>query len=116
MYNKKVLKKITSSLDKAKKPAVPKDIIVDPKGQWNHPGKVTRIPASNITMQGVNYPVMGVPNIGMPVMMYPGQDYDFPNADYAADHTLCLPIHQSLSSNDIEYVVNKIKEFGNKFC
>jgi hypothetical protein len=86
MYNKKVLKKITSSLDKAKKPAVPKDIIVDPKGQWNHPGKVTRIPASNITMQGVNYPVMGVPNIGMPVMMYPGQDYDFPGADYVDEY------------------------------
>ncbi|MCX6195521.1 MAG: hypothetical protein NTY55_02560 [Flavobacteriia bacterium] len=86
MYNKKVLKKITSSLDKAKKPAVPKDIIVDPKGQWNHPGEVTRIPASNITMQGVNYPVMGVPNIGMPVMMYPGQDYDFPNADYVDEY------------------------------
>ena len=86
MYNKKVLKKITSSLDKAKKPAAPKDIIVDPKGQWNHPGEVTRIPASNITMQGVNYPVMGVPNIGMPVMMYPGQDYDFPNADYVDEY------------------------------
>jgi hypothetical protein len=86
MYNKKVLKKITSSLDKAKKPAVPKDIIVDPKGQWNHPGEVTRIPASNITMQGVNYPVLGVGSNGQQQMMYPGMEYTFPGADYVDEY------------------------------
>lgn len=37
---------------------------------------------------------------------------DFPNADYAADNTLCLPMHQSLSHSDLEKVVGKIKEFG----
>ncbi|MGI6594807.1 MAG: DegT/DnrJ/EryC1/StrS family aminotransferase [Christensenellales bacterium] len=37
---------------------------------------------------------------------------NFPNADYAADHTLCLPIHQSLSEEDVQLVVEKIKEFG----
>lgn len=37
----------------------------------------------------------------------------FPNADYAADNTLCLPIHQSLTDQDLELIVSKIKEFDN---
>lgn len=40
----------------------------------------------------------------------------FPGAEYAADNTLCLPIHQSLTENDIEMVVNTIKEFGRQYC
>lgn len=40
----------------------------------------------------------------------------FPNADYATDNTLCLPIHQSLSEEDCNVVVEKIKEFGRKYC
>ncbi len=39
---------------------------------------------------------------------------DFPNADYAADNTLCIPIHQSLSQSDLELIVDKIREFGKK--
>lgn len=38
----------------------------------------------------------------------------FPNADYAADNTLCIPIHQSLSHSDLELIVGKIREFGKK--
>lgn len=41
---------------------------------------------------------------------------DFPNADYAADNTLCLPMHQSLTEKDTSFIVAKIKEFGNKYC
>lgn len=41
---------------------------------------------------------------------------DFPNADYAADNTLCLPLHQSLSEEECEFIVDKIKEFGEKYC
>ena len=41
---------------------------------------------------------------------------NFPNADYAADNTLCLPIHQSLSTDDLNLIVNTIKEFDSKFC
>lgn len=40
----------------------------------------------------------------------------FPGADYAADNTLCLPIHQSLSEDDVNMIIEKIKEFGNKYC
>jgi hypothetical protein len=82
MYNKKVLNRATAGLDKAKAPAKKKDIIVDPMGQWKHPGENTRIPSSNITMQGVNYPVLGVGSNGQEQMMYPGMEYTFPGADY----------------------------------
>lgn len=39
---------------------------------------------------------------------------NFPNADYAADNTLCIPMHQSLSNEDLELIVSKIREFGRK--
>jgi aminotransferase len=32
-------------------------------------------------------------------------------ADYAADHTLLLPLHQGLSDDDVSYVIDKVKEF-----
>lgn len=37
---------------------------------------------------------------------------EFPNADYAADNTLCLPIHQTLTIEQAGTVVDSIKEFG----
>lgn len=86
MTNKRVLSKAVSELDKAKAPAKPKDIITDPMGQWKYPGQVTRIPSDNITMQGVNYPVWAQPNIGPGMMMQPGQDYMFPEADYVDEY------------------------------
>lgn len=52
--------------------------IVSPLGQWAYPGEVTIIPSSNITMKGVNYPVLGVDDLGNSQMMMPGQDYNFP--------------------------------------
>ena len=57
-----------------------KDFIVDPKGQWNHPGKKTFIPNANgsITMRDVKYPVLGIDDQGNQQMMYPDQEYQFP--------------------------------------
>ena len=40
----------------------------------------------------------------------------FPGADYAADNSLCLPMHQSLSESDVQLVVDKVREFGRKYC
>jgi len=50
-------------------------IIKDPRGQWAHPGKITEIPSNEITMQGVDYPVLGVSDTGHTQMMYPNQNY-----------------------------------------
>lgn len=41
---------------------------------------------------------------------------EFPNADYATDNTLCIPIHQSLLEEECSLIVEKIKEFGRKYC
>jgi hypothetical protein len=62
--------------------------IVDPRGQWAHPGKITRIPSPNITMQGVNYPVYGVGSNGQQQMMYPEQEYDFGGASYVDEYPM----------------------------
>ena len=35
----------------------------------------------------------------------------FPDAEWAANHTLCLPIHQSLSDDEVMYTIAKIKEY-----
>ena len=52
-------------------------IIEDDRGQWAYPGKITKINSNQITMQGVNYPVLGISNTGDTQMMYPEQDYQF---------------------------------------
>lgn len=82
MYNKKVLQNILNKLDSAKAPANKKDIIIDPRGQWEYPGEITRIPGNetgtDITMAGVPYPVYGEDNTGYGQMMYPDENYTFP--------------------------------------
>jgi hypothetical protein len=62
--------------------------ILDPRGQWAHPGQVTRIPGSDITMQGVNYPVYGIGSNGQEQMMYPDQEYDFGGASYVDEYPM----------------------------
>lgn len=52
-------------------------VITDPNGQWAHPGEITRIPSNQITMQGVDYPVLGISDTGDTQMMYPNQDYTY---------------------------------------
>ena len=63
-------------------------VVVDPMGQWAHPGEVTRIPGSDITMQGVNYPVLGIGSNGKKQMMYPGQNYNFGGAQHVDEYPM----------------------------
>ena len=62
--------------------------ILDPRGQWAHPGKVTRIPGSDITMQGVNYPVLGIGSNGQQQLMYPGKNYSFGGAEHVDEYPM----------------------------
>jgi aminotransferase len=41
-----------------------------------------------------------------------GQDVTLPNAEAAAQSTLCLPIHQSLSDSDIDRITGYVRKFG----
>ena len=34
-----------------------------------------------------------------------------PGTEYAANHTLCIPLHQSLSDEDVSYIIKTIKDF-----
>ncbi len=52
-------------------------VIKDDRGQWAYPGEVTEIGSNDITMQGVDYPVLGVSDTGDTKMMQPNQDYKF---------------------------------------
>lgn len=63
------------------------DAIVDPMGQWAHPGEVTIIPSTDITMEGVDYPVLGISDTGDQQMMYPGEDYDF-DGEYVTEYPM----------------------------
>lgn len=51
--------------------------IITNRGQWDYPGQTTIIPSNQITMQGVNYPVLGISDRGHTQMMYPGLNYSF---------------------------------------
>ena len=62
-----------------------KRVIEDDRGQWSHPGEITRINGGNITMQGVSYPVIGVSDKGEQKMMYPNKNYRFNNANYVTE-------------------------------
>jgi hypothetical protein len=52
-------------------------VIKDDRGQWAYPGEITEIGSNEITMQGVDYPVLGISDTGDTQMMYPDQDYKF---------------------------------------
>ncbi len=51
--------------------------IKDDRGQWAHPGEVTEINSNEITMEGVDYPVLGISDTGDTKMMKPGKNYKF---------------------------------------
>ena len=89
-FNKKVLSKAVSELGKAKAPAKPRDITVDPMGYWNpaNQGKPVRVPGQgnpkgvDITMHKVNQPIWAQPNVGPGAIMYPEDNRHFSGASY----------------------------------
>ena len=71
-------------------------IIDSDRGQWDHPGKITRIKGGNITMKpdpktgkALNKPLLGISNTGERKMMYPGQDYQFEDdTEYVTEYPM----------------------------
>ena len=55
------------------------EIPVDPMGYWNpeNVGNPVIIPSNEITMEGVDQPLIGISDTGDTQMMYPGEDYTF---------------------------------------
>lgn len=54
------------------------EAVEDNMGQWKHPEKCTMINSSNITMENVNYPLLGIDNTGHFKVMQPEKSYKFP--------------------------------------
>ncbi len=46
------------------------------------------------------------------VQFFASSKQKLPNADFAADRTLNIPIHQSLNDRDVRVIVRSIREFG----
>jgi hypothetical protein len=71
-------------------------IIDSDRGQWDYPGKITRIKGGNITMKpdpktgkALNKPLLGISNTGETKMMYPGQDYQFEDdTEYVTEYPM----------------------------
>lgn len=83
--------------------------IVTPSGQWEYPGQVTIIPSNEITMEGVNYPVVGVSNTGERKLMLPWMNYKF-NGDYVTEYPLK---HQTNPYIDLDTFSYNNKTYGN---
>lgn len=60
---------------------------ITPYGQWQYPNEVTTIPSNNITMKGVDYPVIGVSDTGDTKYMLPNMDYLF-DGNYVTEYPL----------------------------
>ena len=60
---------------------------ITPYGQWQYPHQVTTIPSNNITMQGVDYPVVGVSDTGDKKLMLPGLDYIY-DGNYVTEYPI----------------------------
>jgi hypothetical protein len=76
--------------------------IISPLGQWAYPGEVTVIPSSNITMKGVNYPVLGIDDLGNQQMMIPGGEYTFPG-NYVTEYPQMNKGGQMIKRKDGSY-------------
>jgi len=105
-----------------------KKFIVDPKGQYNHPGKNTYIPNAkgSITMKGVPYPVLGIDDQGNQQMMYPNEDYQFPGngvyeipmaqngGTFNPDTDEFIEFNDELPQSDSKYNQKRADELGYK--
>jgi hypothetical protein len=63
-------------------------VIKDNMGQWKHPGEITQISSPNITMKGVNYPVIGIADTGEKKIMMPNLDYYFNGAKTVTEYPI----------------------------
>lgn len=55
-------------------------IPVSKYGMYQYPNQPVVVPSNNITMQGINKPVMAYPNGDQPQVMLPDKKYNFPNS------------------------------------
>ena len=62
---------------------------------------------------GIHYPI---PLYNQPIYKKLGIEGDCPLAEKAADNVISLPVHPSLTKEDLDLVVDAVKEASAKFC
>jgi len=65
-------------------------IVKDNRGYWNPDnwGKAVEINSNIITMEGVKEPLYIVPDVGQPKLLFPNQNYTFPNATKVVEYPI----------------------------
>jgi len=92
----------------------------DDMGYWNSDnwGKPVEIGSNNITMQGVNQPLIGISDTGDTKMMYPGEDYKFKGkkvTEYpVAQNGKSLPTPYFKSTDERDAYRNRLKEVSER--
>jgi len=79
------------------------DIPVDPMGYWNPDnwGNPVIIPSTDITMEGVDQPLIGISDTGDVQYMEPGEDYEF-DGEYVTEYPVAQRGKKVYSSKDIK--------------
>lgn len=65
-------------------------VVKDDRGYWNPDnwGKAVEINSNVITMEGVKEPLYIVPDVGQPKLLFPNQNYTFPNATKVVEYPI----------------------------
>ena len=74
-------------------------------GQLTNPGKITKINSNNITMKGVDFPVLGISDTGDKKMMQPGKDYKF-DGNSVTEYPIAQEGETIDASKQIEFLKN----------
>jgi hypothetical protein len=79
------------------------EIPVDPNGYWNPDnwGKSVIIPSTDITMKGVDQPLVGISDTGDVQYMEPGEDYEF-DGEYVTEYPVAQKGDKIYSYKDIK--------------
>lgn len=80
-------------------------VIKDDRGQWAHPGEITEIGSNQITMKGVDYPVLGISDTGDTKLMQPDQNYKFKGKKVTE-----YPMAQDGILTTLGEIANKVKK------
>jgi len=86
--------------------------VIDPEGYWNPEnwGNPVIIPSTDITMKGVDQPLIGVSDTGDTQYMEPGEDYEF-DGEYVTEYPVAK---KGISVNKAdEYPIEKLDQLLN---
>jgi lysozyme len=79
-------------------------------GLYKYPGQPVNVPSGNITMDGINHPVLAVPNADSPKIMYPNKQYQFQNSKSVLE----IPILNMQQGGDTSYTLMQYNDIDDE--